>query len=323
MMELHVMDCINRRDFLLASAATTAAALGPSPALSAAEGKGKAVIDTHTHFYDPTRPQGVPWPSKDDKLLYRRVLPEHGKAVARPHGVTGTVVVEASAWVEDNQWLLDLAKDEPFIVGIVGHLSPGDDRFGRHLERFAKNKLFRGLRIGAAELKKGLDQRRYVGDLERLADRDLALDVIGGPDMLAEVARLAGRLPGLRVVIDHVAGVPIDGKAVPRAWLAGMRVAAKYRNVFCKVSALAECTGRQDGKAPREVTFYKPVLDALWAVFGEDRLIYGSNWPVSERFASYAVVHGIVADYFGDKGQAATEKFFGRNALAAYKWVKR
>src|SRR5262245_50765938 len=83
------------------------------------------IIDCHTHFYDPTRPEGVPWPSKDDKLLYRPVLPADFIAIARPLSVTGTVVVEASPRVEDNQWVLDRAAEEPFIVGLVGNLAPG------------------------------------------------------------------------------------------------------------------------------------------------------------------------------------------------------
>ena len=74
------------------------------------------IIDTHTHFYDPSRPQGVPWPGPENELLYRTVLPEHYRQIAEPEGVTGTVVVEASAWLDDNQWILDLAKDDPFNV---------------------------------------------------------------------------------------------------------------------------------------------------------------------------------------------------------------
>ena len=70
------------------------------------------IIDTHTHFYDPTRPQGVPWPPKENQLLYRTVLPADAQALAAPVGVTGTVVVEASAWLEDNQWILDLAAND-------------------------------------------------------------------------------------------------------------------------------------------------------------------------------------------------------------------
>ncbi|MDQ1316881.1 MAG: L-fuconolactonase, partial [Candidatus Poribacteria bacterium] len=67
------------------------------------------IIDTHTHFYDPTRTQGAPWPDPNDKVLYRRVLPADYKDLAVPQGVSGTIVVEASEWIEDNQWILDLA----------------------------------------------------------------------------------------------------------------------------------------------------------------------------------------------------------------------
>src|SRR5205809_6764170 len=108
------------------------------------------IIDTHTHFYDPTRPQGVPWPPPDDTVLYRRVMPENYKALAVPEGVTGTVVVEASQWVEDNEWILDLAAREPFIVGFVGNLQPGSPDFGANLERLAANPLFRGIRPRSA-----------------------------------------------------------------------------------------------------------------------------------------------------------------------------
>ncbi|MFM9197983.1 MAG: hypothetical protein ACKOWG_20040, partial [Planctomycetia bacterium] len=104
---------IGRRRFL--SDAVCAAAAGAAPALrdgaarAADAAKSPAVIDTHTHFYDPTRPGGVPWPGKGDPLLYHPMLPGEWERIVAPLGVTGTVVVEASPLVEDNQWLLDLA----------------------------------------------------------------------------------------------------------------------------------------------------------------------------------------------------------------------
>ncbi|MBI3461876.1 MAG: amidohydrolase family protein [Planctomycetes bacterium] len=281
------------------------------------------IIDCHTHFYDPTRPEGVPWPTKDDKLLYRRVLPAEYKAIAKPLGVTGTVVVEASPWVEDNQWVLDLAAKDTFIVGLVGHLAPGGDDFEKRLKRFAKNPLFRGIRIVSAKLAAGLDQDQFLRDLKLLAEHDLELDANGGPGMLADVARLAKRVPELRVVVNHLANVRVDGKAPPADWVQGMRAAAEQPSVFCKVSALVEGATVRDGKAPTELGFYVPVLDMAWNAFGEDRLIYGSNWPVSERFASYATVQRIVREYFQGKGRGVAEKFFARNALAAYKYMQR
>src|SRR5690606_11408034 len=91
------------------------------------------ILDSHTHFYDPSRPQGVPWPEKNDAFLYRTVLPDELKSIVKPLGVTGTIVVEASPWVEDNEWVLNLAAREPFIEGLVGHLKPGRPNFARDL----------------------------------------------------------------------------------------------------------------------------------------------------------------------------------------------
>ena len=71
-------------------------------------------------------------------------------------------------------------------------------------------------------------------------------------------------------------------------------------------------------EAPRDTAYYLPVLDHLWECFGEDRLIYGSNWPVSDRGAPYEVVFKIVHEYFTSKGRDAAEKYFWRNATVAY-----
>jgi L-fucono-1,5-lactonase len=316
---------ISRREFMghgIAGAVSGTSAFATFAASQNESGPSQ-IIDTHTHFYDPTRPQSVPWPEKTDKFLYRRILPDDYKALARPHGVTGTVVVEASAWIEDNQWVLDLAAKEPFIVGLVGHLTPGRDEFAGQLKHFARNPLFRGIRISGGQLGKELDQPNFIADLKRLAEFDLELDVNGGTNVLSNVAWLGKQIPALRIVINHVANVRIDGKTPPKDWLEGMHSAAGQRNVFCKVSGLVEGSGAVEGKAPTAAEFYQPVLDAVWNAFGEDRLIYGSNWPVSERFASYATVQRIVSDYFRAKGKAASEKYFWRNALAVYKWVKR
>lgn len=300
-----------RREFLAATAAV--------PALAATAAEPAPIIDTHTHFYDPTRPEGVPWPGKDDKLLYRPVLPAEFKKLVRPHGVTGTVVVEASPWPKDNDWLLALAKGEPFIQGVVGKLFPGKDGFADELARLARDPLFRGIRIGPDELKAGLDKEAFRADVGRLSDAGLTLDVNGGPDVLPAVARLAAAFPKLRVVVNHMANVPIDGKAPPEGWRKDIAAAGKLPNVWCKMSALVEGTRARDGKAPKEPDHYKPTLDVLWEAFGEDRLVYGSNWPVSETAAPYAVVFALADEYLTGQGKAARAKVFGANAVKAYR----
>lgn len=318
-----------RRSFLKTSATTlagVAATAVPSPSASAAPAAVQGavlIIDTHTHFYDPSRPQGVPWPPKNDPVLYRTVLPKDYIALPKPQPVAGTVVLEASPWVEDNQWILDLAAKEKFIVGFVGNLPVGTDECAGLLKRFAKNPIYRGIRVSSAKLKEGLAQPRYVADLKLLASLDRELDVVGPPNSLPDVARLAEMIPDLRIVIDHVSNVKINGGPVDAAWERDMRAVAQHRNVNAKVSGLVEGSGRRDGKAPRDLAFYRPTFDVIWEAFGEDRLIYGSNWPVSAHYAPYAVVQGLVHDYFTTKGADVLAKVFWKNAKAVYKWVQR
>jgi len=300
------------------------AALRAAPAQFPSDADTFPIIDAHTHFYDPTRPEGVPWPPRDDQLLYRRVLPENYLAlqgVRKP--VTGTLVVEASPWIEDNQWVLDLAAKQSFIVGLVGNLPVGTKQFGAHLKRFSQNKLFRGIRLRDRKLDGTLDDPAFVSDLKLLAGFDLSLDLVGGPEILPFADRLAREVPTLRIIIDHLAGVVVDGKTPPADWLRQMRALAPRPAVCFKVSGLVEGTGRGDGSAPSDVAFYRPVLDTLWNMFGPERLIYASNWPVSGRFAPLAAVQGIVADYFRSHGRQAEAMVFSQSARAAYQWVLR
>ena len=274
------------------------------------------IIDTHTHFYDPTRPQGVPWPSRSETLLYRRTLPQDLRRVARGFPLAGTVVVEASPWLEDNQWLLDLAKDDSLIVGVVGHLEPGKPAFKDHLQRFAKNRLFRGIRLEEKTIAAGLSEKTFIADLERLADADLEVDVIGENTMLTHLVTLSDRIAHLRLVINHL---PFDRAAdedTARKVRNALSELGRRPQIFAKVSGVLR---RVNGRVPGEASFYKQSLDRLWDTFGVDRLVYGSNWPVSELLAPYPTVVQVVREYFRDKGVEATERYFLKNSLAAYK----
>lgn len=302
---------MQRRDFLQSGLCGALATLAVD-ALAEAHPQFE-IIDTHTHFYDPTRPQGVPWPGKNDAALYRPILPDEFRMLAEPHGVAGTIVVEASPWVEDNQWLLDLAERTKYIVGVVGQLDPAAESFEKNVLRFARNPLYRGIRISHGTLPNGL-KGNLVESCKLMIDHDLELDVNGGPDMPAQVAILAEKLPDLRIVINHCANVGIDGKEPPPKWRDGMAAAAKSPNVFSKVSALP---------VARSVDHYRPVLDVLWKLFGEDRLLFGSNWPVSNRGEQFGAVLGFGREYFMEKGDGAAKKFFHGNSQVAYRWSPR
>ena len=131
-------------------------------------------IDTHTHFGGPSRPK---------ELLYRTELPEVYKAVAIPEGVTGTVVTESSEDIEDNQWTLDQADKDPFIVGLIGHLDPFSEVFDRDLDRFAADSRFCGFRLHTncchrytGHPHQGVDTipERLLESLAKLVKKDLA-----------------------------------------------------------------------------------------------------------------------------------------------------
>ncbi|MBI5083102.1 MAG: amidohydrolase family protein [Acidobacteria bacterium] len=290
-----------RRQFLASIGATV-------PSAAAA---GVGIVDTHTHFYDPSRPQGVPWPPRTEPSLYRKVLPDEYIRMVRPLGVTGTIVVEASAWLEDNQWLLDLAASTPFIVGVAGRLEAGEPGFDANLERFRRDRLFLGIRLAGAVLAERLARPEFLGDVKLLSEAGLALDVLGDAASFSHILRLTDRVPRLRVVINHL---PVDGSEP---------MLGEFRHrplIFAKVSGVLR---RVNGRVPANTAYYRESLDRLWDAFGEDRLIYGSNWPVSDRMAPYATVLDVVREYFQSKGAAAGSRFFHENSKAAYRWAPR
>ncbi len=304
---------LTRREAI--AAGLTFAASGP---VSAAADKPR-ILDTHTHFYDPTRKQGVPWPGKYDSVLYRTVLPAEYRKLAEPHGIVGTVVVEASPWVEDNQWLLDLARDEPFIVGVVGRLLPGDAEFAKHLAQFSRQSLFRGIRWNAVEARTALEDAKTLDRLKALSDSGLSLDLNGGAETFLLAAKLAEKLPALRIVVDHVGNPLIDGKEPAPAWREAVATGGKAgKNVWCKLSGLVDGTHLRERKAPTELAFYQPVLDAVWKAFGADRLVFGSNWPVSEHYADFKTVLHLATNFVQEADATAFAKVFRENATTAY-----
>jgi len=305
---------MERRSFV----ATAALALLPASITRATPG-GEGLIDTHTHFYDPTRSQGVPWPSPGTPL-YRKVLPSDWAKVAKPHGVTKTVVVEASPWLEDNQWILDLAANHPEIIGLIGNLDPADDRFDQNLKRFAANLLFRGIRWRGDKVPATVDQPIFLSRAKALADRDLVLELNGGPDMLRQAARVAKAFPSLRIMIDHVGGAGDAAQLNPN-WKENLSALGDHPRVHLKVSALMEITRASDAKyggGPKEPTYYLPILNHCWTVFGKDRLIYGSDWPVCEKGGTYAEQFRIVQAFWETKGPEASHRYFRENAIAFY-----
>ena len=273
------------------------------------------VVDTHIHLYDTNRK--LPWPPKDDHVLYRPILPKDFNKVANENGVTATVIVEATEWLPDNQWVLDLVKHDPKrYIGLVGSLEIGTPDFAKNLKELSKDKRYVGIRMRERPGGDKFFTDDVWRDLKLLSDMDQTLDVLMFQFSLEDVAMVAKRLPKLKILINHVAGANIEGKPADPKWVEDVKSAAAQPNVYCKISGLFQQSHRQP--SPTKVDFYKSTLDVLTKEFGEDRLVYGSNWPVTMRGGKYGDYKKVVMDYYAPKGRKFLEKLLYKNALAFY-----
>ena len=283
------------------------------------------IIDTHIHLFDPTRPGGVPWPEPSDTVLYRPALPPRYKNLAAPFGVVGAIAVECSNLVEDNDWLLRVAAEDTIMVGVIGDLDPAAPTFPQQLERLSANPLFRGIRYGNLwnrNLGARLNEPAFITNLKRLSDAELVLDTANpNPVLIAEILTLTDRVPDLRIVIDHLPQAPPPAEPAARdAYVRDLRALSQRGNIFVKGS---EIFRRIDGKVPKDLSIYKPWLDEIWEIFGEDRLLYGSDWPNSDQWATYAETFDLVQRYVTGRGPQASEKFFWKNSISVYRWQHR
>jgi predicted TIM-barrel fold metal-dependent hydrolase len=283
------------------------------------------IIDTHIHLFDPRRPQGVPWPPKDDAVLYQPALPDRYRKLTKEFGIVGAIEVECSPWLEDNQWVLDVAAKDTIIVGTVGNLETGQPDFRKHLERLHRNPLFRGIRYGnlwGRNLGEQLARAEFIADLKALADAGLVLDTANqDPALISAVVQLTDRIPTLRVVIDHLPQLEPPADLQARNALQGdLKELGKRPQVYVKIS---EVLRRVGGQVPDDLNFYRPRLDELYGIFGPDQVMYGSDWPNSDSWGPYPQVFNVVREYFTSKGRDVAEKYFWKNSVAVYRWIKR
>jgi predicted TIM-barrel fold metal-dependent hydrolase len=266
------------------------------------------MVDTHIHLFDPSRPQGVPWPEKNNPTLYRPALPARYRNVTAGLDVVGAIAIEASPWPKDNQWLLDVAATDPLIVGVVGNLDPGSPDFARDLDGLRRNPLFLGIRFGnlwGRSLAVEVARPAFIDGLKRVAAAGLVLDT-ANPDaaLMEAVVRATDAVPELRVVLDHLPQLALDAHSRPL-----LRELGRRPQVFAKLSAIP------DNSRAR--------LDELMDIFGADRVLFGSDWPNSDRLRPFPDVIRVAREYFETRTPAERENYFWRNSKNAYRWRER
>jgi len=220
---------------------------------------------------------------------------------------------------------LQEAADHPIVVGLVGNLIPGAPSYGRELDRLHANPLFVGIRYGNLwdrDLSTDWKKPGFVSDLRKLASAGLGLDSANpDPKLVRAILEVSQQVPELKIVIDHLPGatIPAENSARKEFW-DNLRSLSQNTRVFVKLS---EVPVRIANSVPKDVSFYKEKLDAIWDVFGEDHVLFGSDWPNSDHIATYTETLELVRSYVSTKGLVASEKYFWRNSIVAYAWRRR
>jgi predicted TIM-barrel fold metal-dependent hydrolase len=287
-----------------------AAAVGST--LGRAQENPIPIIDTHFHLYDQTRPQGAPFPFTPNNPPF---LPHDYRESAKPLGIVGGIEVEASPWVEDNLWVLMQIEKEPMIVGTVGNIDPAHCDFQDFLDRYHRNKLFLGIRYGnvwkGQDLVTAINKPDVIENMKVFAKTGLTLEVANPRlDLTEATLRLSDKVPDLRIVLGHLQALPLPTEMkVLKSYTDNLRELRK-RHAFVKVSGLPKA----NPQANFDPALYKPTLDLIWEVFGEDYVVYaGKNKEALDILKGYAMA----------MGRPAAEKFFWKNSIPAFRWIKR
>ncbi|MBO9623839.1 MAG: amidohydrolase family protein [Sphingomonas sp.] len=260
------------------------------------------MIDAHQHFWR-LGVNDCTWPTPAEAAIHRDFLPGDWAALAPPLGVTGSVLVQSQESARDTDWLLELAEAHDFILGVVGwaNLKRGAN--------WPQSPWLKGLRPMVQGYDADwLDDPALDPALSAMADQELVFDALVRPRHLTSLERLALRHPRLSIIVDHGAKPDIAGGEL-RDWREAMQRLAALPNVACKLSGLlTEAAPGQDAEVAR-------VGEWLFARFGAERLLWGSDWPVVELAGTYAgwltLARSIVP-------AEAHDAVFGGNAMRIY-----
>jgi L-fuconolactonase len=275
-------------------------------------------IDSHQHFWRYSAAD-YPWIGAGMERIARDFLPADLAAVAQPHGIGGSVAVQARQSLAESRWLLDLADADPFVRGVVGWVDLRSPDVAAQLEPLAAYPRFVGVRhvVQDEPDPRFLLGEAFVRGLRQLRRFDLTYDLLLYPEQLPSAVELVGMLPEQPFVLDHLAkpriaqGAAWDGFA---DWRRDIEALASHDNVTCKVSGMVTEAAWRGWKQADFV----PCLDVALAAFGPERLMFGSDWPVCLVAADYADVVGIVRDFFSQASAGEQARIFGDTATQFY-----
>ncbi|MBZ5595789.1 MAG: amidohydrolase family protein [Acidobacteriia bacterium] len=272
-------------------------------------------IDAHQHFWDVDRFQ-YPWMPSGASPLRRNFLPQHLEPILKRNRFEGSVIVQANIILDETRWLLDLASAHEFIRGVVGWADLTDPRLGAALDEFQRHPKFKGVRhlVHDEPDVNWLHREDVLGGLRELARRHIPYDLLVRPQHLKLVPRLAEKAPDLFMVIDHIAKPPIAAQQMD-GWAEDMAAAAKIPNVYCKLSGMITEADPRAWKAEH----LRPYVTHVMQLFGPDRLMFGSDWPVCTLAGTWKEVLAAFTQAMGPQPIEARDKLLGGTAQKFYR----
>jgi L-fuconolactonase len=271
------------------------------------------IIDSHQHFwkYDPVRDA---WIDDTMEVIRKDFLPKDLKPILEKNGVGGCIAVQADQSEEETNFLLECARQNPFIKGVVGWVDLTDEQLESRLAHFASNPLFKGVRhIVQAEKEDYLLREDVQKGISKLAKHKLTFDILIFPHQLPAAIQMVEKFPNQQFVLDHIAK-PTISAPIENEWKENIAALSEFKNVSCKISGMV--TETENFVFSDEV--FTPFMDHVFASFGANRILFGSDWPVCLLAADYNKVFALINDYLGLHSAKTKAQVLGINATKIY-----
>jgi L-fuconolactonase len=240
-------------------------------------------VDAHQHFWRLADRQGQ-WPPASLAAIHRDFGPQDLAPHLQAAGIAATVLVQSLPSLADTHWMLSVAEATPWVRGVVGWVDFKAADAPEQIAELARHPLLKGLR----PMLQDLPDDDWIADpacdpaAEAMQRHGLVFDALVLPRQLPALYRFAQRHPGLSLVIDHAAK-PLIARGHIEPWRSDMAALAALPQAHCKLSGLLTEAGGRCGPAD-----LRPYSQALWELFGPQRLLWGSDWPVLRLAADYA-----------------------------------
>jgi L-fuconolactonase len=272
-------------------------------------------IDSHHHLWKYSRVD-YSWISEGMESIRRDFLISDIAQAMQAAKIDGVVTVQARQSLIETDWLLDLASQHDFVRGVVGWLPLTDPAVGSHLERYWHYPKLKAVRHVLQDEPDDFYMLRedFNRGVSQLEDVGLRYDILIFERHLPQTIEFVDRHPTQIFIVDHIAKPNIKCQVLS-PWRERMRELARRENVYCKLSGLVT---EADWNAWTEKDL-SPFIDVILECFGPNRLMFGSDWPVSLLACSYEKWIEIVERSIDSLSLSERDRLFGGTAKEAYR----